>query len=56
MDKREETESIEDEREVYETPRLEYEDLYEVLALACGKVLGGGGPIGGPCTRLSKLS
>ncbi len=54
MDKREETDSIEDGREAYEAPRLEYEDLYEVLALACGKVTPRG-PLD-PCARLKKNS
>jgi hypothetical protein len=29
-----------DERAPYEAPRFECEELYEVLALACGKVTG----------------
>jgi hypothetical protein len=35
-------ETVEDGREAYEAPRLESEELYEVLALVCGKQVGGG--------------
>jgi hypothetical protein len=31
---------VEDTREPYESPRLEVEDLFEVLALACAKTPG----------------
>ena len=31
-----------DGRESYEPPRLESEELYEVLALVCGKLVGSG--------------
>jgi hypothetical protein len=32
--------AADDPREPYEAPRLECEELFEVLALACGKVQG----------------
>jgi hypothetical protein len=42
----------EDAREPYEPPRLECEELFEVLALACGKVQ----PTQATCIRLSRAS
>ena len=41
-----------DTREPYEAPRLEAEELYEVLALACGKVV----PNQANCVRLNRQS
>lgn len=41
-----------DPREPYEAPRLETEELFEVLALACGKV----NPTSFNCQRLPRLS
>jgi hypothetical protein len=42
----------EDTRLPYEAPRLETEELFEVLALACGKV----SPFQFNCQRLPRLS
>jgi hypothetical protein len=42
----------EDTREPYESPRIEAEELYEVLALACGKVI----PNQANCVRLANQS
>ena len=36
-----------DEREPYEAPRMEAEELYETLALACGKIR----PVTFACSR-----
>jgi hypothetical protein len=41
-----------DGREPYESPRLESEELFEVLALACGKVQ----PTNFNCQRLNRAS
>jgi len=41
-----------DAREPYEAPRLESEELFEVLALACGKVQ----PVSFNCQRLNRAS
>jgi hypothetical protein len=41
-----------DAREPYEPPRLETEELFEVLALACGKV----NPTSFNCQRFPRLS
>jgi hypothetical protein len=41
-----------DPREPYEAPRLECEELFEVLALACGKVV----PRQANCRTLRRLS
>jgi hypothetical protein len=41
-----------DGREPYEAPRLETEELFEVLALACGKVQ----PTSFNCQRLNRAS
>lgn len=46
------TEIAEDGREPYEPPRLEVEELFEVLALACGKVQ----PVNVNCQRLARQS
>ena len=43
-----------DRREPYEAPRLEVEELYEVLALACGKLTGNNGNFN--CRRLHRSS
>jgi hypothetical protein len=44
--------STEDAREPYEAPRLESEELFEVLALACGKIQ----PVTFNCQRLNRAS
>lgn len=41
-----------DPREAYEAPRLESEELFEVLALACGKVQ----PTSFTCQRFNRTS
>lgn len=41
-----------DPREPYEPPTLEWDDLFETLALACGKVQ----PVTFNCARVKKLS
>jgi hypothetical protein len=46
------TPSADDPREPYEAPRLETEELFEVLALACGKVQ----PNRLSCIRFSRTS
>jgi len=44
--------TTDDPREPYEAPRLETEELFEVLALACGKT----SPVSFNCQRLPRLS
>jgi hypothetical protein len=52
MDEKNEIRDEGDTREEYETPRLEVEDLFEQLALGCGKIQ----PVTFNCQRANRRS
>jgi hypothetical protein len=52
MKDEEKTEIHSDPREPFEEPTLECEELFETLALACGKIQ----PVTFPCQRNNRLS
>ena len=51
-EKKTEVRNENDPREPYEPPKLECEELFETLALACGKIT----PVTFPCQHQNRLS
>ncbi len=52
MDRSDDKPALSDEREPYEAPTLEIEDLFEVVALSCGKI----NPTTISCIQVPKVS